>query len=582
LEKHVALFCAPLLRDVYECSLTVIPVVSQALLAPNPSNNSFFGYLTRFSDDGLLAAVTSPFEPSCTTILSSDTACPSAGAVYVFSRGLSGLWQFLGYLKPRYPSAGALFGVALAVSSDGLVIAVGASGKSTSAAGVFNTPVGSSNISVFDQEAVAEQTTGAKFGAVFVFRRTSTSVWTQEAFIAPEAALSGGFDFGASIGLSKDGTVLAVSSGEYSLNGKGTVSLYRYSGASWSLDEILSSPTPSFGFFVGLSGDGRTLCVSGFGNNVQTLFYERGGGNWSLSGVISSTRSAQGHFVWNGVTVNNDGTVAVVGVDDGAIVFQLVGATWGATQQIIINTNPPLPVGVNPYLSADSLLLILGASPYVYVEAKQSDGSFGVETVLYSGTGAADGFGKWVSIGPGVMSVSNFMTGNGSVLFYPVSSIGSSPISISSQVQVNGNVTIANGAVVTFLDGGSLVVNGTVTIEPGASLSVIVTSPGVSTIINATMLVGAFGSITTGSATANVCFVLDHADYSSTTLSIKGPPRKLSIGGVRCCRSILPEPSIDSTKNEKTCFRGAQLAVTLKEGLWMDLEHALSQFLVSR
>jgi hypothetical protein len=527
--SFVLLFCV----TFTECSLTVIPVVSQALLAPNPSNNSFFGYLTRFSDDGLLAAVTSPFEPSCTTTLSSDTACPSAGAVYVFSRGLSGLWQFLGYLKPRYPSARALFGAALAMSSDGLVIAVGASGKSTSAAGVFNTPVGSSNISVFDLEAVAEQTTGAKFGTVFVFRRTSTSVWTQEAFIAPEAALSGGFDFGASIRLSKDGTVLAVSSGEYSLNGKGTVSLYRYSGASWSLDEILSSTTPSFGFFVGLSGDGRTLCVSGFGNNVQTLFYERSG-NWSLNSVVSSTRSAQGHFVWNGVTVNNDGTMAVVGVDDGAIVFQLVGATWGATQQIIINTNPPLPVGVNPYLSADSSLLILGASPYVYVEAKQSDGSFGVETVLYSATGASDGFGKWVSVGPGVMSVSNFMTGNGSVLFYPVSSIGSSPISISSQVHVNGNVTITNGAVVTFLDGGSLVVNGTVTIEPGASLSVIVTSPGVSTIINATMLVGAFGSITTGSATANVCFVLDHADYSSTTLSITTTQTtcSLSVGAI--------------------------------------------------
>ncbi len=35
-------------------------------------------------------------------------------------------------------------------------------------------------------------------------------------------------------------------------------------------------------------------------------------------------------------------------------------------------------------------------------------------------------------------------------------------------------------------------------------------------------------------------------------------------------------------KMKKTCFRGAQLAVTLRGGLAMDLEQSLSQFLVSR
>jgi hypothetical protein len=403
------------------------------------------------------------------------------------------------------------------MSSDGLIIAVGASRKSTGAAGVFNTPAGSLNMSALMQEAAAEQSNGVRTGTVFVFRRTATSVWTLEAFIAAEGVLGIGFDFGASIGLSKDGAVLAVASGQYTLGGEGTASLYRYLGTSWDLDEILSSPATSFGFFVGLSGDGRTLCVSGFSTNIQTLFYEReGGGNWTMISVVSSSRSAQNHYLWNDVTVNNDGTVAVVGVDDGAIVFQLVGTTWSATQQMVISANPPPPYGVNPYLSADSSLLVLGASPYVYVEARESDGSFGDETVLFSDTGVADGFGKWVSIGSDVMSVSNFMTGNGSVLFYPISSIGSFPISISSQVHVNGNLSIVSGAIVTFLNGGSLVVNGTVTIEPGSSLSVVVSSPGALTIINATLLVGAFGSVTIGSSITGVCFALDHADYSST------------------------------------------------------------------
>src|SRR5262249_8473838 len=155
-----------------------------------------------------------------------------SGAAYIFAR-TGGTWAQQAYVKASNTDANDLFGFALALSSDGNTLAVGASAESSSATGI--------NGNQGDNTAMAS-------GAVYVFVR-SGGTWAQEAYVkASNTNAHDGFGYYHRIALSADGSTLAVgaageASGTTGINGSqadnssafsGAVYVYVRSGGIWA------------------------------------------------------------------------------------------------------------------------------------------------------------------------------------------------------------------------------------------------------------------------------------------------------------------------------------------------------------
>lgn len=104
-------------------------------------------------------------------------------------------WSFQTYLKASNTEADDLFGTGLAISRDGNVVAVGASGEDGGSNGVHGNQA-DNNVSTS--------------GAVYLFRRDSAAgPWSQRAYV--KASNPDAFDrFGSRLALNADGTALAA------------------------------------------------------------------------------------------------------------------------------------------------------------------------------------------------------------------------------------------------------------------------------------------------------------------------------------------------------------------------------------
>src|SRR5580765_7865668 len=120
-------------------------------------------------------------------------ACNAGGCTASTSQDVAaGLAQAIGYVKASNTQGADNFGVAAALSADGLTLAIGATGEDSGSTGVNSTP---------DESA-------AGAGAVYVFSRVS-GAWVQQAYVKASNAGSGD-NFGIAVSLSDDGNTLAV------------------------------------------------------------------------------------------------------------------------------------------------------------------------------------------------------------------------------------------------------------------------------------------------------------------------------------------------------------------------------------
>ena len=108
--------------------------------ASNPDENDLFGgYGVGLSEDASVLVVGAYCEDSGANGVNGDQADNSsaecAGAAYVFVRDQQS-WQQQAYLKAPNPEASDAFGQSVAVSGDGLTIAVGATNESSGAIGI--------------------------------------------------------------------------------------------------------------------------------------------------------------------------------------------------------------------------------------------------------------------------------------------------------------------------------------------------------------------------------------------------------------------------------------------------------------
>ncbi|HEY0986095.1 MAG TPA: DUF4215 domain-containing protein, partial [Kofleriaceae bacterium] len=159
--------------------------------ASNAEAGDEFGFSVALSGDGSLLAVGAVDEASAATGVGGDPAdnsAPFAGAVYVFARSAA-TWTQQAYIKASNADEGDAFGVAVALSTDGATLAVGAreENSATSDPGDETAP---------------------SAGAVYVFTRDAAT-WSQQAYVK-SAAPHAGDRFGASVALSRDGSILAA------------------------------------------------------------------------------------------------------------------------------------------------------------------------------------------------------------------------------------------------------------------------------------------------------------------------------------------------------------------------------------
>ena len=240
-----------------------------------------FGFSIDLSSDGR------------TVVLGSDSL-----TVYYFDADNSRDWQLLGQIIPGESDSG--FGYSVALSSNGRIMAVGATGGSGG--------------------------TGTATGSVQVYSyQEDSSQWEQIGSTLLGDA--GSDDFGSSVDLSSDGTVLAVGArqGSLSTDVPGYAQVYRFSSSSWipyGQQLVGDVDNDGFGYDLSLSSDGRTLAVGAwlydaagvkdgglirvYTYNVATLRWERLGQD-----LVGATENARFGFT---VALSADGqTVATSG-----------------------------------------------------------------------------------------------------------------------------------------------------------------------------------------------------------------------------------------------------------------------------
>src|SRR6266700_7657426 len=179
------------------------------------------------------------------------------------------------YVKASNTGAADEFGFAVALSSDGNTLVVGAPGEASAATGIIG----------------ADQTDNAadSAGAVYIFIRSIAGTWSQQAYIKASNAEAGD-QFGISVALSSDGNTLAVgATGEDSAlpgvtagnvsevtagntaPGAGAVYVFTRSGTTWTQQAYVKASNTGaddqFGISVALNSDGSTLAVGATGED---------------------------------------------------------------------------------------------------------------------------------------------------------------------------------------------------------------------------------------------------------------------------------------------------------------------------
>jgi hypothetical protein len=232
------------------------------LKASNTGDRDLFGFAVAIDGDTIV--VGAQLEDSAATGVGgdgTDDSADSAGAAYVFTRSGT-TWSQQAYLKASNTGAGDVFGEAVAVCGDTVV--VGANLEDSAATSI-------------DGDGSDDGAQSA--GAAYVFRRDA-GVWSQVAYLkAWNAAPS--VRFGGSVAVSGN-AVLVGASEEHSpargLNGSqvlpyafrsGAGYLFVESGSGWVHDTWLKASNAdagdAFGTAVGVSGD--TLIVGAPGES---------------------------------------------------------------------------------------------------------------------------------------------------------------------------------------------------------------------------------------------------------------------------------------------------------------------------
>ena len=447
------LFCAALCAVVGGAT-TVLATASIDQLGSDidgEAEGDYFGASMSLSSDGTILAVGGTHN---------DGNGLTAGHVRVFEFS-GGSWSQLGS-DIDGEAAGDEFGESVSLSSDGTILAVGAVGNDES---------------------------GMTAGHARVFEFSGGS-WSQlGSDIDGEAAYD---NFGQSVSLSSDGTILAVGGwgNDGTANGAGHVRVFEFSGGSWSQlgsDIDGEAGYDSFGEAVSLSSDGTILAVGAPDNDGTATnagharVFEFSGGSWSQLGA-DIDGEAETDELGGSVSLSSDGTILAVGAvgndangsSAGHVrVFEFSGGSWSQLGSDIDGEAANDRLGTSVALSADGTILAAGAS------GNDGNGSNAGHVRMYQ---FADG--AWTQIGDDIdgeaeADASGFRVSLSSdAETVAIGAIGNDENgSNSGHVRVYSFATVATLNITYDSQGGSAVSDGDATTTSGGSISVLPTDP---------------------------------------------------------------------------------------------------------
>ena len=244
-----------------------------------------------------------------------DSTNNASGVAYVFTRAGS-VWSLQQKLQANDTAAGNYFGCSVAISDDGLTIAVGSSGNSSSR------------------------------GSVHIFTK-SGSTWTQQTKLIANDGIAND-QFGKTVAISSDGNTVA-SGAPGNLSSQGAVYIHTRSGSTWSQQaKIIPSnvaTSDQFGISLDITTNGNMIVAGSSlhnGGNGVAYIFTRSGTTWTQQSELIPIDLANGDSFGYSVTVSNDGSIVMVGSpnsDPGAIsssgsayIFTKPVSNW--TQQI--------------------------------------------------------------------------------------------------------------------------------------------------------------------------------------------------------------------------------------------------------
>jgi hypothetical protein len=297
-----------------------------------------FGEAVALSAHGNTLAVGMTGESSASTGTSfngsgsEDNSMPGAGAVYVYTR-ISGTWQQQAYVKAGNTDSGDSFGSAVALSANGNILAVGATGEDSAAVGIGGD--GNDN-------------SMADAGAVYVYYRDSGGIWQLPTYVKA-GNTDAGDSFGHAVTLSSDGNTLAVGASneasaargidgdenDNSMPGTGAVYLFRYSNRTWQQQAYIKAGNTDeedyFGQGVALSSDGNTLAVGAGGEDSAATgingngsdnsmpgagavyLFTRSSGSWQQQSYVKAGNTDADDSFGHTVALSSDGNTLAVG-----------------------------------------------------------------------------------------------------------------------------------------------------------------------------------------------------------------------------------------------------------------------------
>ena len=403
-------------------------------------------------------------------------ASPGSGPALPVSPGP---WSQQGAKLVAGDEAGAgMFGVSVALSSDGNTAIVGGSADSSGA------------------------------GAAWIFTR-SNGVWSEQAKLVGSGAAGSAFQ-GIAVALSRDGnTALIGGYGDNANNGAAWV--FVRSGSTWSQQgsKLLGSGNVGAaeqGYAVALSSDGNTALVGGFADNSDTgagWIFSRSGGVWTQAGskLLGTGAVGTARQGFAAALSADASTAAMAGYEDNAFngaawVFSQSGGTWSQFGSKLLGSGA---VGTAEQGSA----LALSANGKTLLEGGAFDNA---------GAGAA-----WVFVA------------NGSGAFTATPNAGQGPLAVSFSASgltppMTYTVNFGDGSVGALSQSACIATSGAGGaggMQCAGSASHTYTSAGTdtATLLNASGITLGSASITVNASTPNLSSTAAHASFTTTPTS---------------------------------------------------------------
>ena len=304
-----------------------------------------FGYSVSLSSNGSIVAI---------GVTEDDGNGIDVGYVRVYQNN-SGIWTQIGADIDGgtidEEIAYGFTGKSLSLSSDGSIVAIGATG---------------------DEE------NGINAGHVRVYQNNS-GTWSQiGADIDGEAA---GDHFGNSVSLSSDGSIVAIGAIENDGNSSnaGHVRIYQNNFGTWSQigQDIDGEAADDWsGYSVSLSLDGSIVAIGAPGNLEifdptpgQVRVYQNISGTWTQIGQDIDGEAAY-DYSGSSVSLSSDGAIVTIGapgndangINAGQVrVYQNIFGTWTQIGADIVGENALSDFGLSVCLSSDGSIIAIGA-----------------------------------------------------------------------------------------------------------------------------------------------------------------------------------------------------------------------------